>query len=183
MSPVFQYHPPFLPFVGEGMEGFPFNFKLYRKTDGSARLRVRPKAWRGAALRTWATLRSSPGPRRGATKQRRFLSNTSFWCPTRGPSKPHFGCASKPTVPFWGRCTTHFRTYFGGDWDVRWGYGVLTHGYFEHLLNQFCILPFGCLTCGPICICFSAFEGKTGGCLNHCVINMRVRPPCRPKAK
>ena len=28
-----------------------------------------------------------------------------------------------------GRCTTHFRTSFGGDWDVHWGYGVLTHGH------------------------------------------------------
>ena len=32
------------------------------------------------------------------------------------------GCGSKPMVPFWGRCTTHFRTYFSGDWDVHWGY-------------------------------------------------------------
>ena len=32
-------------------------------------------------------------------------------------------------IPFWGRCATHFRTYFSGDWDVHWGYGVLTHGY------------------------------------------------------
>ena len=30
--------------------------------------------------------------------------------------------------PFWGRCTTHFRSYFiSGDWDVHWGYG-LSHG-------------------------------------------------------
>ena len=28
------------------------------------------------------------------------------------------------TVPFWGRCTTHFRTYFSGDWDVHWGYDL-----------------------------------------------------------
>ena len=37
------------------------------------------------------------------------------------------------------RCTTHFRTYFSGDWDVRWGYGVLTHSHvFEwiRLLNS-----------------------------------------------
>ena len=25
-------------------------------------------------------------------------------------------------------CTTHFRTYFSGDWDVHWGYRILTHG-------------------------------------------------------
>ena len=32
-------------------------------------------------------------------------------------------------VPFWGRCPTHFRTYFSGDRDVHWGYGILTHGH------------------------------------------------------
>ena len=32
-------------------------------------------------------------------------------------------------VPFWARCTAHFRTYFSGDWDVHWGsIGILTHG-------------------------------------------------------
>ena len=30
--------------------------------------------------------------------------------------------------PFSGRCTTHFGTYFSGDWDVDWGYGLLTYG-------------------------------------------------------
>ena len=38
-----------------------------------------------------------------------------------------YGHSSKPMVPFWDRCTTHFRTYFNGDWDVHWGKtGVLT---------------------------------------------------------
>ena len=37
-------------------------------------------------------------------------------------------------VPFWDKMhTTNFRTYFSGDWDVRWGYGNLTHG---HMLIQ-----------------------------------------------
>ena len=27
-------------------------------------------------------------------------------------------------VPFWGRCATHFRTYFSGDWDVHRGYDL-----------------------------------------------------------
>ena len=31
---------------------------------------------------------------------------------------------SKPMVPFWGRCTTQFRTYFSGDWAVHWGYDL-----------------------------------------------------------
>ena len=39
------------------------------------------------------------------------------------------GHGSKPMVPFWDRCTTHFRTYFSGDWDVHWGYRVFTHGH------------------------------------------------------
>ena len=34
------------------------------------------------------------------------------------------GCGSKPMVPFWGGCTTHFRTYFCVDWDVHWGYDL-----------------------------------------------------------
>ena len=40
------------------------------------------------------------------------------------------GCQSCFGIPFWGfRCTTHLRAYFSGDWDVHWGYGVLTHGH------------------------------------------------------
>ena len=35
-----------------------------------------------------------------------------------------FGCGSKPTVPFWGRWTTHLRAHFSGDWDVHWGYDL-----------------------------------------------------------
>ena len=27
-------------------------------------------------------------------------------------------------VPFWGRCTTHFRTYFSGEWDVHCKYDL-----------------------------------------------------------
>ena len=44
-----------------------------------------------------------------------------------GPDFPECR-GSKPMVPFRGRCTTHFRTYFSGEWDVHWGYGILTHG-------------------------------------------------------
>ena len=39
---------------------------------------------------------------------------------------PPRGCGSKPMVPFWGRCL-----YFSGDWDVHWGYGLLTHGHID----------------------------------------------------
>ena len=34
-----------------------------------------------------------------------------------------------------GEFTTHFRTYFCGNWDVHWGYGGLTHG---HIFGQGC---------------------------------------------
>ena len=41
-------------------------------------------------------------------------------------------------IPFWGRCTTHFRTYFRGAWDVHWGLtGISTHG------QQLCGLGWG----------------------------------------
>ena len=30
----------------------------------------------------------------------------------------------KTNGTIWGRCTTHFRTYFSGDWDVHWGYDL-----------------------------------------------------------
>ena len=33
-------------------------------------------------------------------------------------------------IPFWGRCTTHFRTDFSWDWDVHWGYRLLTAFFF-----------------------------------------------------
>ena len=32
-----------------------------------------------------------------------------------------YGCGSKPMVPVWGRCTTHF-SLFCWEWDVHWGY-------------------------------------------------------------
>ena len=36
-------------------------------------------------------------------------------------------------VPFWGRCATHFRLYFSGDWDVHWRCGLFTHGHFVRI--------------------------------------------------
>ena len=36
-----------------------------------------------------------------------------FWRRSQEPPLP-IGRGSKPMVPFWGRCTTHFRTYFCG---------------------------------------------------------------------
>ena len=42
-----------------------------------------------------------------------------------------YGCGSKPMASHLGvgEFTTHFRTYFSGDWDVHWGYEILTHGH------------------------------------------------------
>ena len=33
-----------------------------------------------------------------------------------------------PILGVFGEFTTGFGTYFGGDWDVHSGYGLLTHG-------------------------------------------------------
>ena len=47
---------------------------------------------------------------------RRVFYRVSFR-PRRAPRCGH-------GIPFWDRCTTHFRTYFSGDWDVHWGYDL-----------------------------------------------------------
>ena len=51
--------------------------------------------------------------------------------PTRQESRipSPYGGGSKPMGSHFGvgEFTTHFRTYFSGDWDVHWGYGLLTH--------------------------------------------------------
>ena len=45
------------------------------------------------------------------------------------------GCGSTTMASFWGRCTTHFRTYFSGwiESDVHWGYGlwIVTRGQID----------------------------------------------------
>ena len=42
-----------------------------------------------------------------------FANPNASWILAKKKLFQH-GCGSKPMVPFWGRCTTHFRTYFGG---------------------------------------------------------------------
>ena len=37
------------------------------------------------------------------------------------PAKAKWLWVKTNGIPFWDRCTTHFRTYFSGDWDVHWG--------------------------------------------------------------
>ena len=39
------------------------------------------------------------------------------------------GCGSKPMVPFWLVGAPPIVVYFSGDWDVHWGYGILTHAH------------------------------------------------------
>ena len=58
-----------------------------------------------------------PGQRRRIEKPPRNFSGFPYGCETNG-------------IPFWGRCTTHFRTYFSGDGDVHWGTGCLP--FFVH---------------------------------------------------
>ena len=41
---------------------------------------------------------------------------------------PH-GCGSKPMVSHFGVGAPPTLVYFGGEWDVHWGYGLLTHGH------------------------------------------------------
>ena len=36
------------------------------------------------------------------------------------------GCGSKPMLPFWGSAPP-ILVYSSWDWDVHWGYGILTH--------------------------------------------------------
>ena len=54
--------------------------------------------------------------------------------PGEDPWIPTWPWVKTNGIPFWGRCTTHF-VYFSGDWDVHWGYGILTHGHMFFLVN------------------------------------------------
>ena len=79
----------------------------------------------------------------------------------RGARVDQRGCGSKPMVPFWGRCTTHF-SLFSWDWDVHWGYGVLTRSQMEPRTK----------TCGPIPGLILTHQVLAPGCEGH---NLRVR--------
>ena len=88
-----------------------------------------------------ALLRAAwPAISAGAPK---FLKRTTTICKS-------FGCGSKPMVPSWGRCTTHFGL-FSGDWDVHWRYGLDVHwGY-------------GLLTYGHLGVCCFRYRLANGG--------------------
>ena len=83
-------------------------------------------------------------------------------------------------VPFWGRCTTHFRTYFSGDWDVHWGYGLLTHGHIFGLAPA----DFALVVCMPWVLARSqggeslkdiTDEECQGGCVQARLLPMKLR--------
>ena len=42
----------------------------------------------------------------------------------------------RPMVPFSGRCTTHFRTYFSVELEVHWGYRLFTHGHMAVVVKK-----------------------------------------------
>ena len=70
------------------------------------------------------------GRRRGSKGGAGVVSGVPMWLRLSKPMGSHFGV---------GEFTTHFRTYFTGDWDVHWGYGILTHGHI------YAIFPFSWL--------------------------------------
>ena len=102
-------------------------------------------------------------------------------------SHSHLGCGSKPMGSHFGvgEFTTHFRTYFSGDWDVHRDYGVLTHShlgveiksksqgkrqvlvfgsiYQAAILVVFEPLPFGCAPIFGVGTLVVGFKGKRRG--------------------
>ena len=111
----------------------------------------RPKAHQGRGRASQSHLRSPGGRRRRATGRsgwKRTLGSKwrlAQWRPLGAAGVVFFRSAF-----FFGRFlfllkkigsglismgfhfgvgTTHFRTYFSGDWDVHWGYGILTHSH------------------------------------------------------
>ena len=59
-----------------------------------------------------------------------LLTKVPFWYMAVGQNqRNHFGVG-----------TTHFRTYFGGDWDVHWGLtGLWTHGHISLSHQSICL--------------------------------------------
>ena len=75
--------------------------------------------WAPAAPRWFSGRRKAdPGPRTPA-------SSRSESCPLTARIDG-CGCQNRYGIPFWlvGEFTTHFRTYFSGDWDVHLGYDL-----------------------------------------------------------
>ena len=69
------------------------------------------------------------------------------------------GCPNQWHPILVGRCTTHFRTYFSGDWDVHWGLtGVLTHSHMavgqKGTQNGTLLMEPKTKACGPLVVYF-----------------------------
>ena len=47
-----------------------------------------------------------------------------------------YGSGSKPMVYHFGVGASLILVYFSGDWDVHWGYGILTHGHIGFRVRQ-----------------------------------------------
>ena len=114
------------------------SLKPWRETDPAFGLKKDGKEWNWSQPLEWCLQYPKPGWEAMAALLHE-LKNGSL-APTceataAGPCPQVIWRWSKPISPFWDRCTTHFRTDFSGDWDVHWGYGVLTHG---HLKNVSC---------------------------------------------
>ena len=58
----------------------------------------------------------------------------AFFAKLEGLRAAENGCMSRPMVPFWGRCTTHFGLFWWG-WGFSLGYGILTHSQMSSIQN------------------------------------------------
>ena len=54
-----------------------------------------------------------------SSREPRLLGDEGF-APEIEVATQGCGCQHRFGIPFWGGCTTQFRTYFSGGWDVHW---------------------------------------------------------------
>ena len=80
---------------------------------------------------SWQTKSSELGGPFGANMCRVQLRAAQFTrCPALPRNSPNPTLGQNRWDPILGDwCTTNFRTYFSGDWDVYWGYEILTPGH------------------------------------------------------
>ena len=75
-----------------------------------------------------------------------------------------------------GEFTTHVRTYFSGDWDVHWGYGILPLGQMrleDVACPILCVLWF-------VCICLYTVSGQV--CCSKQLETKQLVSPVAPSA-
>ena len=115
---------------------------------------------RGAHLAFFSPWNSTGGHSRNLLFQERGLVNISlmlnlgfgawgteviFFTNARGLT--HFAVGQKQWYHYFGVGAPPILVYFSGDWDVHWGYGILTHGHFAVSLNFTGTAHFGCSAC------------------------------------